>query len=155
MGRGLDVPAAAEGRRAGRCTFRRFRTSGLVFSFHAASRVFPPENHTWNFASLSEHMVIAPDWLHRPGHSDHARAAWVWRKVSSPGSTTSQQRPETRGVISRLSMRIAEWIIALFGYIVYLRMRTEVREIQHEVEEDKEKESKDSSQESEGKKQEG
>lgn len=120
---------------------------GLVFSFHAASRVFPPADPKTELASLSEHMVIAPIGFIAqaipitPGGVGVAEGVFAWLyKLSG--------RPETRGVISRLSMRIAEWLIAFVGYIVYLRMRAEVREIQHEVEEDKEKESGDKSQES-------
>src|SRR5438093_3094623 len=33
---------------------------GLVFAFHAASRVFPPANPAVDQATLAEHMVIAP-----------------------------------------------------------------------------------------------
>ena len=33
-------------------------------------------------------------------------------------------QPETRGVIARLSLRLAEWTLALIGYIIYLRMKS-------------------------------
>ena len=32
-------------------------------------------------------------------------------------------RPESRGVIARLALRVVEWIIGFIGYIVYLRMK--------------------------------
>ena len=44
--------------------------------------------------------------------------------------------PGARGVTARQAMRVLEWLIGLICYDVYLRMRAEVREIQHEVEED-------------------
>jgi uncharacterized membrane protein YbhN (UPF0104 family) len=111
---------------------------GLVFSFHCASRVFPPNNPN-ELATLPEHLVLAPMGFIvqalplSPGGVGVGEAAFA-------GLYKLADRPETRGVIARLSMRIAEWMIALMGYIVYLRMRAEVQEIQHEVEEDEEDE---------------
>ena len=106
---------------------------GLVFAFHSASRVFPPANPAVELATLSEHMVIAPIGFIAqavpitPGGVGVAEGVFAWLyKLSG--------RPETRGIIARLSLRLVEWLIALSGYIVYLRMRAEVREIQHEVE---------------------
>jgi len=43
------------------------------------------------------------------------------------------------GATARLALRVTEWLIALLAGIVYLNMRAEVREIQHEIEEDAEK----------------
>jgi hypothetical protein len=107
---------------------------GLVFAFHCASRVFPPANPAVELATLSEHMVIAPIGFIAqaipitPGGVGVAEGVFGWLyKISD--------RPESRGIIARLSLRLVEWLIALTGYIVYLRMRAEVREIQHEVEE--------------------
>jgi hypothetical protein len=120
---------------------------GLVFAFHCASRVFPPANPAAELPTLAEHMVIAPIGFIvqaipiSPGGVGVGEAAFA-------GLYKLSGRPETRGVIARLSLRLAEWLIALAGYIVYLRMRAEVREIQHEVEEDTEQESGDRSQES-------
>jgi hypothetical protein len=42
-------------------------------------------------------------------------------------------------VTARLALRVIEWLIALVGYVIYLRMRAEVREIQHEAEDDEAK----------------
>jgi glycosyltransferase 2 family protein len=110
----------------------------LVFAFHCASRVFPPvppADPAVELATLPEHMVIAPIGFIvqaipiSPGGVGVGEAAFGWLyKLSG--------RPESRGIISRLSLRLVEWLIGLTGYIVYLRMRAEVREIQHEVEED-------------------
>jgi len=52
-------------------------------------------------------------------------------------------RPESRGVIARLSMRVAEWILGLIGYIIYLRMRAELPVVDEETE-DKDQKSDDS-----------
>jgi uncharacterized membrane protein YbhN (UPF0104 family) len=107
---------------------------GLVFSFHAASRVFPPDNPA-EMASLSEHFVIAPIGFIAqaipitPGGVGVAEGVFAWLyKLSG--------HPEQLGIAARLAMRVAEWLIAFVGYVVFLRMRSEVREIQHEVEED-------------------
>ncbi len=107
---------------------------GLVFSFHCASRVFVPENPA-EMASLSEHIVIAPIGFIAqaipitPGGVGVAEGVFAWLyKLSG--------HPEQLGIAARLAMRVAEWLIAFFGYLVFLRMRAEVREIQHEVEDD-------------------
>ena len=121
---------------------------GLVFGFHCASRVFPPANPA-ELPTLAEHMVIAPMGFIvqaipiSPGGVGVGEAAFA-------GLYKLSGRPPTLGVIARLSLRIAEWVIALCGYVVYLRMRAEVREIQHEVEEDEEKPGADGGQGSEG-----
>ena len=78
------------------------------------------------------------------------RSPEFYRRVAANGSVGVAEgifmwlyklsgRPEILGFSARLSLRITEWLIALTGYLVYLRMRSEVREIQHEVEEDSEK----------------
>jgi uncharacterized membrane protein YbhN (UPF0104 family) len=107
---------------------------GLVFAFHCASRVFPPTNPAVELATLSEHMVIAPIGFIAqaipltPGGVGVAEGVFGWLyKLSG--------RPESRGIIARLSLRLVEWLIAFSGFIVFLSMRAEVREIQHEVEE--------------------
>ncbi len=106
----------------------------LVFALHCASRVFPPANPAAELATLSEHMVIAPIGFIvqaipiSPGGVGVGEAAFAWLyKLSG--------RPEARGMIARLSLRLVEWLIALTGYIVYLRMKAEVKELEHEAEE--------------------
>ncbi|MFM8274905.1 MAG: YbhN family protein [Gemmata sp.] len=105
----------------------------LVFAFHCASQVFPPANPGTELATLSEHMVIAPIGFIAqaipltPGGVGVAEGVFAWLYKLS-------DRPETRGIIARLSLRLVEWLIALTGYIVFLRMRAEVREVQHDIE---------------------
>lgn len=113
---------------------------GLVFAFHCASQVFPPTAPGQEPASLSEHMVIAPIGFIAqaipltPGGVGVAEGVFAWLyKLSG--------RPVERGIIARLSLRLVEWLIALSGYLVFLSMRAEVREIQHEMEEEQEKQS--------------
>ena len=114
---------------------------GLVFAFHCASRVFPPVNPA-DLATLSEHMVIAPIGFIAqaipitPGGVGVAEGVFAWLYKLS-------DRPESLGAIARIALRMVEWLIALTGYIVYLRMRAEVRELQHEIEEDVEKKPED------------
>jgi uncharacterized membrane protein YbhN (UPF0104 family) len=111
----------------------------LVFGFHSASRVFPPANPDAELATLPEHMVIAPIGFIvqavpiSPGGVGVGEAAFA-------GLYKLSGRPASRGMIARLSLRLAEWLIALSGYIVYLRMRAEVRELEHEAEEEEEQE---------------
>jgi glycosyltransferase 2 family protein len=95
---------------------------GLVFAFHAASHVFPPTNPAVDQATLAEHMVIAPMGFIvqalplSPGGVGVGEAAFA-------GLYKLSGRPESRGVIARLALRVVEWIIALVGYLVYLRMK--------------------------------
>lgn len=107
---------------------------GLVFAFHCASRVFPPSDHT-TLPTLSEHLVIAPIGFIvqaipvSPGGVGVGEAAFA-------GLYKLSDRSPQRGIIARLALRLAEWLIALGGYLVYLRMRSEVQEIQQELEEE-------------------
>jgi glycosyltransferase 2 family protein len=103
----------------------------LVFAFHAASRVFPPTNPA-DQATLAEHMVIAPIGFIiqalplSPGGVGVGEAAFA-------GLYKLSGLPASRGVIARLSLRVAEWIIGLAGYIIYLRMRAELPVVDEEI----------------------
>jgi hypothetical protein len=107
----------------------------LVFAFHSASRVFPPDNPEKDLPTIVEHMVIAPIGFIAqavpltPGGVGVGEGVFVWLYDLS-------DRSKLQGFVARLSLRIAEWSIGLIGYLVYLRMRAEVREVQHEVEEE-------------------
>ncbi len=104
----------------------------LVSSFHCASRVFPPANPATELMDWSEHAVIGP-------------LGFIVQAVPiSPGGVGVGElafaslyklsgRPETRGVIARLSLRVAEWILALIGYMIYLQMKAH-----HELPEEEE-----------------
>jgi uncharacterized membrane protein YbhN (UPF0104 family) len=112
----------------------------LVFAFHSASRVFPPERPETEQATLAEHMVIAPIGFIvqalpiSPGGVGVGEAAFA-------GLYKLSGRPEGRGVIARLSLRVAEWLIGILGYLMYLRMKAhhEIPSVE-EVEEEAEKE---------------
>jgi uncharacterized protein (TIRG00374 family) len=97
----------------------------LVFAFHSASRVFPPANPAAEQATLAEHMVVAPIGFIvqalpvSPGGVGVGEAAFA-------GLYKLSGHPQSRGVISRLSLRVVEWIIGLVGYLVYLRMKKEL-----------------------------
>ncbi len=109
---------------------------GMVFAFFSASRVFP--DPASKLATLPEIMVLAPIGFIAqavpitPGGVGVAEGVFAWLYGLSGLS------PE-RGVVARVSLRLVEWLIALTGYIVFLRMRAEVREIRHEVEGDEDK----------------
>lgn len=108
----------------------------LVFALHSASRVFPPINPD-DLATISEHMVIAPIGFIAqaipvsPGGVGVGEAVFAWLYKLC-------DRPESRGMVARLSLRMVEWLIGLSGYLVYLRMKAEVKELEHEAEEDSE-----------------
>jgi uncharacterized membrane protein YbhN (UPF0104 family) len=119
MGYGMALSAAAH--------------FALVFTFHFAAQVFPPENPETDLATLPELMVIAPIGFAAqvlplaPGGVGVGEAAFA-------GLYRLADRPESRGVIARLAMRIAEWVLALAAWIVYFRMRKELRVAKQEVE---------------------
>ena len=98
----------------------------MVFTFYVAARVFPPEHPETDLATLSELIVIAPIGFIAqalplaPGGVGVGEAAFA-------GLYRLADRPESQGVIARLSMRIAEWVLALAAWIVYFRMRKELR----------------------------
>jgi uncharacterized membrane protein YbhN (UPF0104 family) len=104
---------------------------GLVFAFHSASRVFPPDNPAAEQATLAEHMVVAPIGFIvqalplSPGGVGVGEAAFA-------GLYKLSGRPESRGVIARLALRVVEWIIGLVGYLVYLRMKKELPVVEEE-----------------------
>jgi hypothetical protein len=104
----------------------------LVFTFHFAAQVFPPEHPETDLATLPELMVIAPIGFAAqalplaPGGMGVGEAAFA-------GLYRLADRPESRGVIARLAMRIAEWVLALAAWIVYFRMRKELRAAKEEA----------------------
>jgi glycosyltransferase 2 family protein len=111
----------------------------LVFAFHSASRVFPPESEGQQ-ATLAEHMVIAPIGFIvqaipvSPGGVGVGEAAFA-------GLYKLSGRPPSRGVIARLSMRVVEWLIGLIGYLIYLRMKKELPVVEEAEEEQREPQS--------------
>ena len=104
----------------------------IVVTFHVAAQVFPPEHPETDLATLSELMVIAPIGFIAqalplaPGGVGVGEAAFA-------GLYHLADRPESRGVIARLSMRIAEWVLALAAWIVYFRMRKELHAAKEEA----------------------
>jgi uncharacterized membrane protein YbhN (UPF0104 family) len=98
----------------------------LVFSFHVGAKVFPPERPEIDLATLPELMVVAPIGLIAqalplaPGGVGVGEAAFA-------GLYRLADRPESRGVIARLAVRIAEWLLALAAWIVYFQMRKQLR----------------------------
>jgi uncharacterized protein (TIRG00374 family) len=103
----------------------------FVFAFYSASRVFPPANPAIEQATLAEVMVVAPIGFIiqaipiAPGGVGVGEAAFA-------GLYKLSGRPESRGVISRLALRVVEWIIGLLGYLVYLRMKKELPVVDEE-----------------------
>jgi uncharacterized protein (TIRG00374 family) len=91
-----------------------------IFAFYAAGRVFPAPDA--DMPALAELVIIAPVGFViqavplAPGGVGVGEAAFagLYRLVN---------RPESQGVITRLAMRIAEWILALVAWIIYFRMR--------------------------------
>jgi uncharacterized membrane protein YbhN (UPF0104 family) len=110
----------------------------LVGAFHCASRMFPSANPGVELATAAEHAVIAPIGFIvqavplSPGGVGVGEAAFA-------GLYKLSGRPETRGVISRLALRISEWLLGLVGYIIFLRMKAH-HELPEEGEENAEAE---------------
>jgi len=104
----------------------------IIFTFYVAAQVFPPDHPETDLATLSELMVIAPVGFIvqtlplAPGGVGVGEAAFA-------GLYRLVDRPESQGVIARLSMRIAEWVLALAAWIVYLRMQKELRAAKEEA----------------------
>ena len=104
----------------------------IIVTFHVAAHVFPPEHPETDLATLSELMVIAPIGFIvqtlplSPGGVGVGEAAFA-------GLYRLADRPESQGVIARLSLRVAEWILALAAWIVYFRMRKELRVAKEEA----------------------
>lgn len=101
----------------------------LVSAFHCAALLFPPQNAA-QLATFPEHAVIAPIGFTvqaipiSPGGVGVGEEAFA-RLYKICG------RPEIRGATTRMSLRLAEWALALIGYIIYLRMKAH-----HELPED-------------------
>jgi uncharacterized membrane protein YbhN (UPF0104 family) len=104
---------------------------GMVFSFHFASRGFPPPNPD-ALPSLAEHMVIAPIGFIAQALPispagvgvGEAVFAWLYKLCDrDPGA----------GVVARLALRVVEWSIGLIGLAVYLRMKSELPVVMDEA----------------------
>ena len=97
----------------------------IVITFYFAASVFPSKHPETDTATLPELMVIAPIGFVAqalplaPGGLGVGEAAFA-------GLYRLADRPGSQGVIARLSMRIAEWLIALAAWFVYLRLREEL-----------------------------
>jgi uncharacterized protein (TIRG00374 family) len=94
---------------------------GFVVIFHLAVRVFPAVDP----GTFPEHLVVAPvgfiaqAFFPAPGGVGGGEAifGYLYTKLG---------RPESTGVIGRLTMRVVDWGFGFIGYMVYLRMRSEL-----------------------------
>ena len=107
----------------------------IVFTFYFAASVFPPEHPETDLATLPELMVIAPIGFVAQALPLAPGGLGVGEAVFA-GLYRLADRPGSQGVIARLSMRIAEWLIALAAWIVYFRMREELRAASEDVRQD-------------------
>jgi uncharacterized membrane protein YbhN (UPF0104 family) len=98
----------------------------IIFTFYFAASVFPPEHPETDLATLPELMVIAPIGFAAQALPLAPGGLGVGEAVFA-GLYRLADRPGSQGVIARLSMRIAEWLIALAAWMVYFRMREELR----------------------------
>ena len=102
----------------------------MLLEFHFAVSVFP----TAAPGTLSEHFVIGPigfiaqAFFPAPGGVGGAEAIFGYLY-------TLLGRPETTGVIGRLTMRVFEWSFGFVGYLVYLWMRSELPAVEEAAEE--------------------
>ena len=92
---------------------------GFVFMFHLAVRVFPrmPEP-----ASVPEHFVVAPiGYIAQaffPAPGGVGGGEYIFGYLY-----TLLGRPDSTGVVGRLTLRVVEWSIGLVGLYFFLRMR--------------------------------
>ena len=102
---------------------------GFVILFHLAVRVFPAPGP----GSLPEHFVVAPvgfiaqAFFPAPGGVGGGEAIFGYLYVLLG-------RPESTGVIGRLTMRLVEWAFGFTGYMVYLGMKEELPVVEEEAE---------------------
>jgi hypothetical protein len=104
----------------------------IVLTFYFAASVFPPEEPETDLATLPELMVIAPIGFVAQALPLAPGGLGVGEAVFA-GLYQLADRPGSQGVIARLSMRIAEWLIALAAWLVYFRMRDELRAVREDV----------------------
>lgn len=104
----------------------------IILTFHAAARVFSPERAEADLATLPELMVIAPIGFLAQALPLAPGGLGVGEAVFA-GLYRLADRPESQGVIARLSMRIAEWVLAFLAWIVYFRMHKQVRAAKDEA----------------------
>lgn len=103
---------------------------GFVVMFHLAVRVFPADDP----GTFAEHFVVAPvgyiaqAFFPAPGGVGGGEAIFGYLY-------TLLGRPESTGVIGRLTLRVAEWAFGFVGYLVFLRMRAELPAAIEEAEE--------------------
>lgn len=96
----------------------------MVLLFHVCVRIFPVPGG--DPATLPEHAVVAPIgyigqvFFPVPGGVGGAEAIFGLLYEKALG------RPESTGIIGRLSLRVFEWSIGLLGYLMYLNMRKEL-----------------------------
>ncbi|HEV3440670.1 MAG TPA: lysylphosphatidylglycerol synthase transmembrane domain-containing protein [Gemmata sp.] len=115
---------------------------GFVTMFHLAVRVFPAVDP----ASFPEHLVVTPigyiaqAFFPAPGGVGGGEAIFGYLY-------TLLGRPESTGVVGRLTLRINEWAIGIVGLFVFLRMRNELR-VEDEETEDKSQKTEDKNQKS-------
>jgi uncharacterized protein (TIRG00374 family) len=98
----------------------------IVCTFYLAAQVFPPEQPETDLATLPELLVIAPIGFLAQALPLAPGGVGVGEAVFA-GLYRLAGRPESQGVIARLALRIAEWVLALVAWIVYFRMRKELR----------------------------
>jgi len=96
---------------------------GFVLTFYCAALTFYKPDEV---PSLQAHFLLVPVGMSieagfpAPGGVGGGELAFgeLYKRVSFPFD---------RGVLARLTKRMIDWILALIGYLVYLRMRPALR----------------------------
>ena len=102
---------------------------GFVIMFYLAVRVFPAKEP----ATFAETLVLAPiGYIAQaffPAPGGVGGGEYIFGYLY-----TLLGRPESTGVIGRLTLRVYEWSVGIVGLFVYLRMKDELKVVEEELE---------------------
>jgi len=100
--------------------------TGMMFAYHWAVQVFPPENLALQ-GELAEHFIIAPigfiaqALIPVPGGLGASELTFGGLYQLIRG-----REAEAVGLAGRLALRVIEWVLGLCGFVAYLAMKHEL-----------------------------
>jgi uncharacterized protein (TIRG00374 family) len=111
---------------------------GFVLTYYFAARSFLAPDELWQIPSLTEHFLIVPvgmavqGGVPIPGGIGVGEAAFgkLYGMVAKPDFIRLFVE---NGVFMSLTYRVITWVWGFLGYLIYLRMRSEVAVAPHEL----------------------